>query len=147
MPAVPEPPREGVSQQRNALGGSGEEPAAPGTWSAPSAPAHAWHAPNGAWSQQMPPAPQAPPQPPPVVPVQAWDARPAPLQQPGPDPSMVRPSRAARHEVQRKPRQKGIRARRAWPVRLALFGAIAALMLLCWFVVFPWLETVLPSEF
>jgi hypothetical protein len=34
-----------------------------------------------------------------------------------------------------------------WPRVLIIMTLIAVAMVVCWFWVFPWLETVLPSEF
>jgi len=42
---------------------------------------------------------------------------------------------------------RGAREKRVWPKRLAIFAAIVVVMLVSWFWIFPWLETVLPSEY
>jgi len=60
----------------------------------------------------------------------------------------VRPSRAERLRAQQgQARVRGKRARRAWPRRLVLVGVILAAMAVCWFWIFPWLESVLPTDF
>jgi hypothetical protein len=34
-----------------------------------------------------------------------------------------------------------------WPRRVAIFAAVVVVMLVSWYWIFPWLETVLPSEY
>jgi hypothetical protein len=55
----------------------------------------------------------------------------------------VAPGRALR----RLAAGKGAREKRVWPRRLAILAAVVVVMVVSWYWIFPWLETVLPSEY
>jgi hypothetical protein len=42
---------------------------------------------------------------------------------------------------------RGARERKIWPRRAAIFAAVVVVMVVSWFWIFPWLETVLPAEY
>jgi hypothetical protein len=77
----------------------------------------------------------------------AWGGEAAP--QPGSD--SIRPSRAERlregASTRSRPQPGGARAKKVWPRVLTITALIVVAMVACWIWVFPWLESVLPSEF
>jgi hypothetical protein len=61
----------------------------------------------------------------------------------------IRPSRAERLRAPDAPARtyKGTRERKVWPKRVAILVAIAVVMVVSWYWVFPWLDSVMPAEF
>jgi hypothetical protein len=63
----------------------------------------------------------------------------------------IRPSRAERlregASSRSRPQPGGARAKKVWPRVLTIMALIVFAMVACWLWVFPWLESVLPSEF
>jgi hypothetical protein len=73
-----------------------------------------------------------------------WAGRASATRGMGPGEQVVAPGRARRRQTASG---RGAREKKVWPRRAAILAAIVILMVVSWFWIFPWLETVLPSEY